>query len=144
MIEIEIEDGDLARQVKALEAFEPTLRREFGLAGERTAKNMQTDMRGGVGKVSGALATGITGTVHPLAGVEIDLVMGSTATARGYDYGARWDKDGRGVWRSGKFAGRRTWGWFSYAAPRTAQRLLKRNYQLALDKTVRAVLGTPA
>ena len=93
-----------------------------------------------MGKVPGRLAGGINSAVRPQAGVDVDLIMGSTAVNGGYDYGARLDKDGRMVWQSGRFSGRRTWGWFSYAAPRTAQRFFKRNYQLALDKAVRKVM----
>jgi len=142
MIGLEIEDSDLARQVTALAGFEPALRQEFAWAGERTGADMKRDMIGGVGKVSGRLAGGINSAVRPQAGVDVDLIMGSTAVNGGYDYGARLDKDGRMVWQSGRFSGRRTWGWFSYAAPRTAQRFFKRNYQLALDKAVRkAVIG---
>lgn len=137
MIGIEIEDSALARQLQALEGFEPALRQEFAYAGERTGQDMKRDMRGGVGNVSGRLAEGISGAVRPQAGVDVDLIMGSTAANKGYDYGARLDKDGRMVWQSGKYAGRRTWGWFGYAAPRAAQRFFKRNYQLALDKAVR-------
>ena len=97
MIGIEIEDSALARQLQALEGFEPALRQEFAYAGERTGQDMKRDMRGGVGKVSGRLADGISGAVRPQAGVDVDLIMGSTAANKGYDYGARLDKDGRMV-----------------------------------------------
>lgn len=142
MIGIEFDDSDLARQVQALAGFEPALRIEFAYAGERTGQNLKIDLQRGVGRVSGGLAAGINAAVRPQAGVEVDLIVGSTAENKGYDYGARMDRDGRMTWRSGRFAGRRTWGWFSYAGPRVAQRLFKRNYQLALDNAVRKVLVT--
>lgn len=141
MIGLEIEDSALARQIRALEAFTPTLRREFSYAAERTGQDIKRDLRAGVGKVSGQLAEGITGAVRPVGDIEIDLVMGALAVNRGYDYGARLDKDGSLTWRSGRYVGRRTWGWFSYTGPRVAQRFFRRNYQLALDNAVRKLVA---
>lgn len=140
MIDLQIDDSALARQITALEAFEPTVSEEFSKAGERTAKLVQRDLRRGVGRVTGDLATSIMGEIKPLAGVETDLVMGAHAAHAGYEYGARLDKDGRMTWRSGPFAGRRTFGWFSYVLLRLGPRMFKRAYQLALDKAVRKLV----
>ena len=141
MIGLDIEASDLYRQLRQLEQFEPVLKHEFGYAGERTGQDLKRDLKRGVAQIAGALAEGINGAVRPQGGVDIDLIMGSTARNAGYDYGARLDKDGRLRWQSGKFAGQRTWGWWSYAGPRVAQRFFKRNYQLALDTAVRKLLG---
>ncbi len=142
MIGLDFEDSALARQVQALEGWEPAVKTEFSYAGERTGQDMKRDLQRGVGRVSGSLASGINSAVRPQGGVDVDLIVGSTAQNKGYDYGARLDQDGSMTWRSGRYAGRRTWGWFSYAAPRVAQRLFKRNYQLALDKAVRKLVVT--
>lgn len=141
MIGLEIEDSALARQVQQLATFEPAVRAEFSYAGERTGQDVKKDLQRGVGRVSGQLMNGISSAVRPQTGVEVDLIVGARAENRGYDYGGRLDQDGSLTWRSGKFKGRRTWGWFSYSGPRVASRLFKRNYQLALDKAVRKVLG---
>lgn len=141
MIGLQIDDSPLARIITAMAQFEPTVRAEFGYAGERTGADLKRDLRRGVGKVSGRLESGISSAVRPKTGVEIDLIMGAQAERNGYDYAGRLDNDGSLTWRSGKYSGRRTWGWFSYSGPRIASRFFKRNYQLALDKAVRRLMG---
>lgn len=141
MIGLQIDDSPLARTVTALAQFEPTVRAEFTYAGERTGADLKRDLKRGVGKVSGRLESGISAAVRPKTGVEIDLLMGAQAEQGGYDYAGRLDKDGSLTWRTGKYKGRRTWGWFSYVGPRVAARFFRRNYQLALDKAVRKLMG---
>lgn len=127
----------LAKQIKALADADKIIGAEFNRAGALTVQSVVGDLRSGVGVISGELKFGISGDVKTLTAPEMEAAIKSSAQGEGgYDYAARLDKDGRMVWRRGKYRGRRTWGWFSYVTPRLIRKLSKKNYQAALDKAV--------
>lgn len=137
MIKADIDDAALTKAVEALNAVDAKLGGEFQIAGVQSTRFVADDLRAGVASVTGTLRGGITGRVISVVGANVESrVTASAVGSNGYDYAARWDKDGRGVWQSGKYKGRRTWGWFSYVLPRVGKKAVKRYFLQAVERVV--------
>jgi hypothetical protein len=140
MVGVEIDARDLEGQLRALAQTDQVLAAEFRVAGQATIAGVVKDLRSGLPSRSGELRGGLTGEVKQMAGLEMDAQITSGAMRAGYGYGAALDRSGYPRWVSGKYRGRRTRGWFSYAGPRVAQRLARRHYQRALDRGVQKLV----
>lgn len=114
MLDVDITDKDLDNAIRVINAsdnaiFQPAFKR----AGSRIVEGVVHDLRGGVASISGELQSSIIGKLMQVQGAEVDFQLTGSVMGR-YDYGGRLDKDGGMTWRSGRFAGRKTFGWFSY------------------------------
>lgn len=136
MIKAEIDDAALTKAVEALQGTDVKLGGEFQIAGVQSTRFVSDDLRSGVASVSGDLRGSITGRVVSVVGANVESRVTANAVHRGYNYGARLDRDGRMVWQSGKYAGRRTWGWFSYVLPRVGRKAVKRYFLQAIERVV--------
>jgi hypothetical protein len=141
LIDIQIDDSPLARQIQKLEGAEQTIGAEFQGASRETVEFLTKDLRRGVGSVTGELQGSITGSVKSTMGVEMESLISAHASHGGYEYGARLDKDGSLRWRSGKFRSYRTFGWFTKVLERLAPKTARRFYQKALDRAVKKLAG---
>jgi len=136
MIKADIDDTDLDRAIQILNQTVGILEPEFKVAGDQTVKFLQKDLRGGVGSRTGELRAGIVGELKQVVGANVDMQFGANAVHGGYNYAARLDKDGRMRWRSGRFAGRKTFGWFSHILRRTAPKAARRYFRQAVERIV--------
>ena len=142
MITADIDDAVLTKAIEVINSTDAKLGGEFQIAGVQSTRFVTDDLRGGVASVTGALRGGINGRVTSVVGANVESRVTAVAIgSNGYNYAARWDKDGRGVWQSGKFKGRRTWGWFSYVLPRVGKRAVKRYFIQALERVVVKLAG---
>lgn len=142
MITADIDDAVLTKAIEVINSTDAKLGGEFQIAGVQSTRFVTDDLRGGVASVTGALRGGINGRVTSVVGANVESRVTAVAIgSNGYNYAARWDKDGRGVWQSGKFKGRRTWGWFSYVLPRVGKRAVKRYFVQALERVVVKLAG---
>lgn len=138
MIGLDIGVSGLAEQIKKIADADKIVGVEFSRAAHLVGTDVVKDLQGGVSVLSGELKYGINSDVTMLNAPEVETLFKAVAMgANGYDYAARLDKDGRLHWGRGRFAGRRTFGWFSYAGPRIARKIAKRRYQSALDDAVK-------
>lgn len=108
---------------------------EFVVAGKQTIDYVVKDLQRGVGKVTGNLKQSITGEVKNVAGVASENLF--KATTAPYDYAGRLDKDGSLRWRSGKYKGYRTFGWFTLIIEKLIRKDAKRYYTKALERATR-------
>lgn len=136
MITADIEAEVLTQAIKAIYGTEVKLGGEFQIAGVQATRFVADDLRGGVGRVSGNLRDAISGRVQSVVGANVESKVTANAIHNGYNYAARLDKDGRMVWESGKYKGRRTWGWFSYVLPRVGKKAVKRYFTQAIERVV--------
>jgi len=142
MIDIEIDDSALARQIQKLANADAIIGAEFKDAGFKTVNYLAKDLQGGVGSVSGNLRRSITAEVKTFSGgIEMESQIISRAQHGGYEYGVRLDKDGSMRWRSGKFKSYRTFGWWSKVLERIAPKAAKKFYQKALDVAVKKLVA---
>ena len=121
---------DLA--VKTFRQSDELIGDEFVLAGKQTVNYVVKDLQRGVAQVTGNLKQNITGEVQNVAGVASENLF--KATTAPYDYAGRLDKDGSLRWRSGKYKGYRTFGWFTLIIPKLIRKDAKRFYTKALER----------
>lgn len=139
MLDIDVTDSDLGNAINVINASDSTIfEPAFKEAGGRISEGVVKDLRGGVASITGELRSSITGRLISVQGAQVDSQI--TGTVQGaYDYGGRLDKDGSLTWRHGKYAGRRTFGWFSYQTRRkggSVERISKRVLKAALTEII--------
>ena len=114
MLDIDITDADLDNAIKVINVSDTAIfQPAFKKAGSQIVEGVVRDLQGGVASISGELQSSITGKLMQVQGAEVDFQLTGSVMGR-YDYGGRLDKDGGMTWRGGRFAGRKTFGWFSY------------------------------
>mgnify|MGYP001281204593 CR=1 FL=1 len=133
----DIDSGKLDQAIKTLGALDREfIEPEFQKAADQTVNYLVKDLRSGVNRVSGDLRSAITGEVQRITGADVTMLVSDLVQHKGYDYAGRLDKDGSLHWRSGRFAGKVTFGWFSLTLKRNAPRALRRYYRQATEKVV--------
>lgn len=139
--ELDLDTQAFDKAFKAVQKMDSLIAPEFEEAGELSVKAIIKDYRRGTGDVTGNLDSGIIGELTKVVGTEIDAKFQTTATKGGYNYGMRLDKDGSMSWRTGKFAGSRTFGWWSYIFERVSRKITKREFSKALQKGVARIVA---
>lgn len=129
------------KAIAAIKASDGLIAPEFEVSGHDTIKAIVKDYRGGVASISGDLKAGIVGELTRVAGVNVDGAIMQTAEHGGYNYGARLDKDGRMRWKSGKFSGYRTFGWWLLVWNKLARKYSKREFSKGLNRAVNKIMG---
>lgn len=118
MITFDVSVRQLDESIRRLEAADEIISREFSLAARNVIGKVVPEMRQTPGRVSGAGAASVTGTLERVTGTEVSARFTAGATRGGVDYLALLDTyGGRRTWRSGRFAGRRTFGWWTNYIP---------------------------
>lgn len=139
-IDVSIDTKELEAAIVALKDVEnKDIAPEFQKAAEQTVRYLSRDLQRGVAQVSGDLRASIIGDVKQVTGANVDMDISDRVTHKGYDYAGRLDKDGSLRWRSGKFKGRRTFGWFSYSLRRNAPKAVKRYFKAAVETVVNKI-----
>ena len=146
MISADIEGPDLDRAIAAMKTVEPSvIEPEFRMAAQQTADYWEKDLKAGVAAAytTGDLRDAISGKVQQVVGAEVDMLISDLVQHNGYNYAGRLDKDGGLRWRTGKFRGRRTFGWFSYTlktkAPAVVRRYFKKAVEIVVEKLARKI-----
>lgn len=138
----EIDDAALDKAIAAFGRLDANIiTPEFRTAGEKVSTALIKDLRGGVASISGDLRSAITGEVKSVVGTDVDWLMSDAVQHRGYNYAARLNKDGSMRWRSGRFAGRRTFGWWSYTLKRVAPKITRREFRKAVINIINKLAG---
>lgn len=121
MITFDVSIQQLDESIRRLSAADALIEREFGTAARNVVGKVVPEMRQTPARVSGATVASITGEVQSVTGSEITARFTAGARRGGVDYPALLDqKGGRRTWRSGRFAGRRTFGWWTNYIPKVA------------------------
>jgi len=142
-ISADVSSPQLDAAIKTLATLETEfIEPEFQKAADQTINYLVKDLRTGAGRDSGDLRTAISGEIRQLTGAEVTMAVSDLVQHRGYDYAGRLDKDGSLHWRSGRFAGRTTFGWFTLSLKRNAPKALRRYYKKAVEKAVERLART--
>ena len=146
MIAADIDTADLDRAIAALKTVEPeVIEPEFRKAAQQTVEYWEKDLKTGVAfaYTTGDLRDAISGKVTQVAGADVDMLISDLVTHGGYAYAGRLDKDGGLRWRTGKFRGRRTFGWFSYTlktkGPGVVRRYFRKAVEVVVEKLARKI-----
>ena len=144
MISADIQSPDLHRAIAAMKTVEPSvIEPEFRKAAQQTVDYWEKDLKKGVAVVSSDLRDAISGKVWQVVGAEVDMRISDLVQHNGYNYAGRLDKDGGLRWRTGKFRGRRTFGWFTYTlqtkAPSVVRRYFKKAVEIVVEKLARKI-----
>lgn len=134
MLDASIDDKALTRAIGVLKATDSILAPEFARAGQQTIDYVIKDLQRGVGEISGQLKQSIMGELKSVVGVQSESLFRSATTP--YDYAARLDHDGRMRWRSGKYRGYRTFGWWTSVIPKLIRNQAKKYYTKAVERGV--------
>jgi len=132
MIDASIGMKVIEQAVKTFRKSDELIGPEFVVAGKQTVDYVVKDLQRGVAQVTGNLKQNITGEVKNVVGVASENLF--KATTAPYDYAGRLDKDGSLRWRSGKYKGYRTFGWFTLIIPKLIRKDAKRFYTKALER----------
>lgn len=132
MIDASIGMKVIEQAVKTFRKSDELIGPEFVVAGKQTVDYVVKDLQRGVAQVTGNLKQNITGEVKNVVGVASENLF--KATTAPYDYAGRLDKDGSLRWRSGKYKGYRTFGWFTTVIPKLIRKDAKRFYTRALER----------
>lgn len=136
-ISADISSEGLDKAITAFKTLEDEyIEPEFRKAGEQTITYLVKDLKSGAGRESGDLRSAIGGEIRQITGAEVTMQVSDLVQHRGYDYAGRLDKDGSLHWRSGRFKGRVTFGWFTLSLKRNAPKALRRYYRQAVEKVV--------
>lgn len=117
MIAFDVDVSKLNETIARLSDADDIMREEFSAASELVRDDVVKEMKTTPASVSGRTVASIGGDIRPLTGPDVETRLKAGGFG-GFDYPAMLDqKGGRRQWRSGRFSGRRTHGWWTKIVP---------------------------
>lgn len=117
MITFSVDVNNLSEVIARFNRADDIMREEFTAASTLIRDEVVKEMKTTPASVSGRTVASISGEVKPLTGSDVETRLKAGGFGS-FDYPAMLDqKGGSREWQSGRFAGRRTHGWWTKIVP---------------------------